>query len=79
MATKAFVLIETVMGKDKEVIAAMNKLEGAKSAEVVTGPYDMIAVIEAQDLNDVGELVTAKISQIAGITRTVTCIVIKAV
>ena len=77
MAAKAIVLIEVAVGKDKEVIAALSRLKGVKSADSVTGPYDMIAVIEGQNLNDIGDLVTAKIGRIAGITRTVTCLAIK--
>ena len=76
MTAKAFVLIETAVGKNKEVIAALGKLEGMKSVDVVTGPYDVIAVIEGADLNTIGDLVTGKIHPIAGISRTVTCLAI---
>ena len=78
MAAKAFVLIETAVGKPKEVVAEIRQLEGVKSADLVTGPYDVIATIEGKSLNEVGELVTEKIHPIAGITRTVTCLVISA-
>jgi DNA-binding Lrp family transcriptional regulator len=76
MAAKAFVLIETAVGKNKEVVAALSQLEGVKSVDTVTGPYDIIAIIEGKNLNDVGDLVTGKIHPIAGITRTVTCLAI---
>lgn len=76
MTAKAFVLIETAVGKNKEVIAALSKLEGMKSVDVVTGPYDVIAVIEGVDLNAIGDLVTGEIHPIAGISRTVTCLAI---
>ena len=76
MTAKAFVLIETAVGKNKEVIAALSKLGGMKSVDVVTGPYDVIAVIEGVDLNAIGDLVTGKIHPIAGISRTVTCLAI---
>lgn len=76
MAAKAFVLIETAVGKNKEVVAALSQLEGVKSVNTVTGPYDIIAIIEGKNLNDVGDLVTGKIHPIAGITRTVTCLAI---
>ena len=76
MTAKAFVLIETAVGKNKEVIAALNRLEGMKSVDVVTGPYDVIAVIEGADLNAIGDLVTGKIHPIAGISRTVTCLAV---
>ena len=76
MAAKAFVLIETVVGRNKEVVTALKQLEGMESVNAVTGPYDVIAIIEGETLNDIGDLVTAKIHPIAGISRTVTCLVI---
>ncbi len=76
MTAKAFVLIETVVGRNKEVVTALKKLEGMESVYTVTGPYDVIATIEGETLNDIGDLVTAKIHPIAGISRTVTCLVI---
>jgi DNA-binding Lrp family transcriptional regulator len=76
MAAKAFVLIETAVGRNKEVVAALSQLRGVKSVDTVTGPYDIIAIIEGENLNDVGDLVTGKIHPIVGITRTVTCLAI---
>ena len=76
MAAKAFVLIETVVGRNKEVVTTLKKLEGVTTVDIVTGPYDVIATIEGETLNDIGDLVTAKIHPIAGISRTVTCLVI---
>lgn len=76
MAAKAFVLIETAVGKTKEVVAKVRQLEGIKSVDPVTGPYDIITIIEAESLNDIGDLVTGEIHPIAGISRTVTCLAI---
>lgn len=73
---KAFILIETAAGKDKEVANELRRLEGVKSVDTVTGPYDVIATIEVQTLDDIGELVTSKIQPILGISRTLTCIAI---
>ena len=77
VAAKAFILIETVVGRKKEVVAALKQLEGVKSVDTVTGPYDVIATMEGETLNDVGHLVTAKIHPIAGISRTVSCLVME--
>ncbi len=74
---KAFVLIETAVGKTRDVYSALEKLEGIKSVDVVTGPYDVIAVVEGEDLNNIGTLVTNKIHPVAGVTRTVTCLSIR--
>ena len=76
MAAKAFVLIETAVGKNKEVVNGLKQLEGVKSVDAVTGPYDIIAIVEGEALNDIGNIVTGKIHPIAGISRTVTCLAI---
>ena len=76
MAAKAFVLIETQVGKSKEVVETIRQLKGVKSVDTVTGPYDVIAVVEGENLNDIGDLVTARIHPVPGISRTVTCLAI---
>ena len=76
MPAKAFILIETVVGRNKEVITTLKKIEGVATVDIVTGPYDVIAIIEGETLNDIGNLVTTKIHPIAGISRTVTCLAI---
>ncbi len=76
MTTKAYVLIETVVGRNKEVVDALRQAEGVKSVDLVTGVYDVIAVIEAKSLSDIGDIVTGKIHPITGISRTVTCLAI---
>lgn len=76
MATKAFILIETAVGKDKEAANELRQLQGVKSVDKVTGPYDIILVAEVETLNDIDELVTSKIQPIPGISRTLTCLAI---
>jgi DNA-binding Lrp family transcriptional regulator len=73
---KAFILVETDVGRTKEVVAAMNKVRGVISVDTVTGPYDIITVIEGESLNDIGDIVTGEIHPIGGISRTVTCLAI---
>lgn len=46
------------------------------SAEDVTGPYDVIARVEAGTVDELGKLVIAKIQDVEGITRTLTCTVV---
>jgi len=76
MNAKAFVLIETAGGKTKPVITSLKKMQGIKSVDTVTGPYDVIAIVEAADLNEVGDIITGKIHTVDGISRTVTCLVV---
>ena len=72
MATKAYVLIETAVGKTKDVLESLGQVKGIREADAVTGEYDIVAVIEAESLNSIGELVTGNIHTIRGIQRTTT-------
>jgi len=76
VATKAFILIETAVGKTREVADVLNTVGGMQSVNVVTGPYDVIAVIDTPDINVMGSLVTEKIHTISGVVRTVTCVAV---
>ena len=74
MTTKAYVLIEAQVGKTKQVVEAIRKLQGVVSVDIVTGPYDAIAVIQGETLNDIGDLIVEKVHPVPGISRTVTCL-----
>ena len=76
MATKAFILIETVVGKNRDVVAKIQQIKGIKSADSVTGPYDVVAVIEADSTTEIGDIITSKLHTIDGVYRTVTCLVV---
>jgi DNA-binding Lrp family transcriptional regulator len=76
MPAKAFALIETEVGRAKDVVSALQaqKVKEIKSVDFVTGPYDVIAVVEHDDFNAVGRLVSENIHPIPGIKRTVICL-----
>ena len=74
MATKAYVLIETSVGKSRDVANELRSLRGVQAADNVSGPYDVIAVVEAADLTAVGALLASRIHTLNGIVRTVTCL-----
>jgi DNA-binding Lrp family transcriptional regulator len=76
VATRAFVLVETSVGRTKEVAAALKGVKGVSAVDAVTGPYDIIVIIEAADLNAIGDVVTSRIHTIPGIVRTVTCLAV---
>ena len=74
MATKAYILIETTVGKSTDVSEVLTDLPDVVNVDAVTGPYDIIAIVSSKDLNSVGELVTNDIHTIPEIVRTVTCL-----
>ncbi len=77
MTVNAYVLIQTDVGKAAQVTQQVDGIEGVVAAEGVTGPYDVIARVEAPSMNDLGRMVVRDIQQIEGITRTITCPVVR--
>jgi DNA-binding Lrp family transcriptional regulator len=51
-------------------------VDGVTMAEDVTGPYDVIVRAEAADVDQLGQLVVARVQNVPGITRTLTCPVV---
>jgi DNA-binding Lrp family transcriptional regulator len=72
----AYILILTDVGKAAQVAAAVSEIEGVKAADDVTGPYDVVVRAEAEDVDQLGRLVVAKIQAVEGIERTLTCPVV---
>ena len=73
---QAYILIQTDVGRAASVAEAIAALDGVALAEDVTGPYDVIARVEAQTVDELGKLVIARIQDVEGITRTLTCTVV---
>jgi DNA-binding Lrp family transcriptional regulator len=73
----AYVLIQTDVGKAAQVTQQLSSMDGVTVAHGVTGPYDVIAQAEAPSMDDLGRMVVRDMQQIEGITRTITCPVVK--
>lgn len=73
---QAYILIQTEVGKAASVAVAIAAISGVTMAEDVTGPYDVIARVEAANVDDLGRMVIAKLQEVPGITRTLTCTVV---
>lgn len=72
---QAYVFIQAAMGKPSAVAEALRKLPEVQSAVVVTGPYDVIVLVEAADLQSLGRVITEQIQTIEGVERTLTSLV----
>ena len=73
---RAYVLIQTQVGKVAHVAQALTNLDGVQLAEDLAGPYDVIASLQAPSLDELGRLVVAHIQPLDGVTRTMTCLVL---
>jgi DNA-binding Lrp family transcriptional regulator len=76
MAVHAYVLIQTDVGQAAGVARQIGEIPGVVMAEDVTGPYDVIARVEADSIDELGRLVVGHVQLIEGITRTLTCPVV---
>lgn len=72
----AYILILTEVGKAAQVAQAVAEIDGVEAAEDVTGPYDVIVRAKANDVDELGRMVVARIQAIEGIDRTITCPVV---
>ena len=73
---EAYILVQTQVGQSSVVARAIQGVDGVVSADEVTGPYDVIARIQAESVDDLGRLVIAQIQDVPHITRTTTCTVV---
>ncbi|CAN5254681.1 MAG: Lrp/AsnC ligand binding domain-containing protein [Nocardioidaceae bacterium] len=76
MVVQAYILIQTEVGKAADVAREIADVSGVTMAEDVTGPYDVIVRAEASNVDELGQLVVARVQNIDGITRTLTCPVV---
>ena len=72
----AYILIQTEVGKAAKVAKDILDITGVQQAQAVTGPYDVIVRAEARNLDELGQLVVARVQAVDGITRTLTCPVV---
>ncbi len=70
---RAYVLIQTEVGRAASVVTEIRAIAGVVAADVVTGSYDVVVVTEAPTLNALARLVVSRIQATAGITHTLTC------
>lgn len=75
--TTAYILIEALPGKAIELTNIVKGLKGVKTVHLVTGPYDVIAFVEAADLKSLGEIIVKKIQATGNVARTLTCITVE--
>jgi len=71
----AYILVKIAPGKSRAITDQISKVEGVKTAHPVTGMFDIIAFIEAEDINHLTGIVRTKIQTIDGVLRTHTAIV----
>ena len=80
MSVRGYVLIEGEVGKAKsvgELVQALSHPDAKVLAvDTVTGPFDVIVQLEAEDLDKLGNCITDGIQRVEGVQRTTTCLAV---
>ena len=71
---RCYILIEMVAGNSRNLVNSLQGREVILDVARVTGPYDVIAVLEGQDITEISNIVTETIHTLGGVVRTTTCI-----
>ena len=73
---KAYVLLTARTGEVTAVVRQMKRIEGVLDAHITFGPYDAVAVVEADDIKKIGDIVHGDIHPIPGVLDTLTCLAV---
>jgi DNA-binding Lrp family transcriptional regulator len=73
----AYILIQAEVGKATHVAGEVSKIAGVTAVDAVTGPYDVIVRAEGKTLDSLSQAVLVKIQGVDGVTRTLTCPIVR--
>ncbi|MBX5327100.1 MAG: Lrp/AsnC ligand binding domain-containing protein [Candidatus Bathyarchaeia archaeon] len=73
----AFVLINTEIGAENEVMKTIKKVQGVEEAYAVYGVYDVVAKIKADTMDKLKEIVTWHVRRLDKVRSTLTMIVVE--
>ena len=73
--TVAYVLIKAELGMAKCVAEDVSRIEGVVFADVITGPYDVVAGVKVDTNRKLGELVIERIQKVPGVKNPSTSVV----
>jgi DNA-binding Lrp family transcriptional regulator len=74
--SQAWVLVNTIMGKELQALDELRKVPGVKEAHLITGEYDIILFIEAGSMKQLNDILSWNIRRRKNVCNTVTMIVI---
>lgn len=74
---RVYMLTNIMAGKERFVRDTLRGTKGVVNADIITGAYDMIAILEAKDMNDIFNKILKDIRKIKGMTRTETFVAVE--
>jgi DNA-binding Lrp family transcriptional regulator len=73
----AVVLINTEIGADEEVFEKLKEVPEVKALYMVYGLYDIVAIIESEDMNRLRDIIFRHLRSSPKVRSTLTMIVVK--
>jgi len=73
----AFVLVNTEIGSESEVLESLRKIDAVEEAHMVYGVYDVVAKVRADTMDKLKEIVTWHVRRLDKVRSTLTMIVIE--
>lgn len=73
----AFVLINTDIGSESDVLKEVKQVEGVEEASAVYGVYDIVARVKADAMDKLKEIVTWRIRKLDKVRSTLTMIIVE--
>jgi DNA-binding Lrp family transcriptional regulator len=70
----AYILLNTEIGAENQVLKALKRIEGVAEAHVLWGVYGIIANVKAESMEHLKFIVTKRIGKIGRINSTLTMI-----
>jgi DNA-binding Lrp family transcriptional regulator len=74
---KAYILIKVRVGEIREVVKSLRRIDSVIEANMTFGPYDIVAILNADNVNDIGHLIASNIQPIPGVLETLTCLAVE--
>lgn len=71
---KAYILVSVRIGQTKEVVKHLRSIQQVIEANMTFGPYDVVAIVQVDSLNELGTLISNAIHPIPGVLETLTCL-----
>ena len=72
MNMKAFVLLNTELGKESKIEETLNGVEGITNIRSLYGIYDFIIELEAESMDKIKEVVYNKVRRLENVKNTIT-------
>jgi DNA-binding Lrp family transcriptional regulator len=71
----AYVLLNTEIGAEKQVLKSLKRIEGVEEAHSLWGVYDIIANIKADSMEKLTYIITKRIEKIGKVNTKLTMII----